>query len=73
MNANLRITPYGNLKEGDEFIRVASHPVLLQDVDGQRQGARFTFPLPGSNKTLTVDIHRMVTTPTGFLYEVLAQ
>ena len=69
----IRYTSYGELQEGDEFIRVAGMPVLLRDLDGERQGGQFVpsaFGMGRGKENRGYEIRRMDAGPNGSLREV---
>ncbi len=64
----LKYTPYAQLKEGDEFIRVGMLPVLLSDLEGTRLPT--TFLPSGWGTGEPYDVRVMVPNPAGWLDEV---
>ena len=65
---DIKYTPFAELREGDEFVRVGMRPVLLRDISGTRAGGHFQPWFFGRGRSL--DIRRMVMTPGGWLDEV---
>jgi hypothetical protein len=52
----IKYTPYDQLQEGDEFIKLTSRWVLLSDMRGVRDGGMFTPDFT----TNSYQIHRLV-------------
>ena len=65
---DIKYTPFNDLREGDEFVRVAMRPVLLRDIQGTRTGATFRPWFFG--RGISLAIRRMEKTPGGGLDEI---
>jgi len=72
LTMQVKSTAYGDLKDGDEFVRWANWPVLLSDLPmGAREIGNF-FRVAGWNNGHPFRIHVMRKTPTdsGWLKEI---
>ena len=65
---DIKYTPFNDLRQGDEFVRVGMRPVLLRDLPGTRSGGHYKPWFFGQGRSL--DIRRMEMMPGGWLNEV---
>jgi len=49
-----RFTPFSELKDGDQYIRIGGRPVLLSDIRGHRDGPYFIPDLFGRDYLIYV-------------------